>query len=291
MNAIRPVPAAEGSERTVEITGRSGRFDLAFHRVGATTRLGAQFVSYPLHMTRPFALDAALPELATVYQQSASGGVYRGDRMETRISLGDRAAVHLTTQSATIVHDARGSTARLATTLDLEDGAYLAMTPDPLVLFPGAAVETTTEVRLGDGAVACLTEAFVVHDPRAAGGTFARLASATTVRAASNRLLFADRFDLAGADLLGPQGAIGRRRLVATHLLLGPKARLPEPAALIAAAAGEGFVAGLLDLPNAAGFAVRVLADDAISERKVATAIFRLSVRAALGADPAPRRK
>jgi urease accessory protein len=294
MTALRPVATvltATAGARTEAIEGRHGRFDLAFHRVGATTRLGAQFVSYPFHMTRPFALDPALPALATVYQQSASGGLYRGDRMATRIEVGAAAAVHLTTQSATIVHDTRGHDARLGAALTVADGGFLAATPDPMVLFPGAGVATTTEIRLGPGAVACVSEAFVVHDPRAAGGTFARLAAATTVREASGRLLFTDRFELAGADLLGARGAIGARRLVATHLLLGPRARLPEAAALEAAIGGEGCVAGLLDLPNATGVAVRVLADDAIAERRVAAAIFRLAVRAALGADPVPRRK
>lgn len=273
------------------IRGRTGRFDLAFHRVGATTRLGAQFVSYPFHMTRPFALDVALPELTTVYQQSASGGLYRDDRLATRIAVGPHGAVHSTTQSATVVHDARGLAARLDTTLAVETAGFLALTPDPLVLFPGAALDTVTEVVLGDGAVVYLTEAVTTHDPAAVGDRFDRLASAITVRASSGRRLFCDRFDLVGADLGGPRSAIGDRCLTATHLLLGPKARLPDRATLIAAATGEGVICGVLVLPNEAGWAVRVLADRASDERRTAAAIFRLAVLSALGAEPALRRK
>lgn len=289
MTAVRAAARAEVGDAASG--GRAGRFDLAFHRVGATTRLGAQFISYPFHMTRPFALDAALPELATVYQQSASGGLYRDDRLTSRLTVGPRAAAHVTTQSATVVHDARGKAARLDTTLAVEASGFLALTPDPLVLFPGAALATMTDVVLDDGAVVCLAEAFTTHDPAAAAGRFDRLASAITVRTPSGRRLFIDRFDLVGADLVGPRSAIGDRRLSATHLLLGPKSRLPDRAALAAAATGDGVVCGVLDLPNDVGWAVRVLADRAIGERRTAEAIFRLAVRAALGADPAPRRK
>lgn len=282
---------ARRQSAAAEPAGRTGRFELAFHRVGATTRLGRRFVSYPFHMTRPFALDPALPELATVYQQSASGGLYRDDRMGTVLEIGPRAALHLTTQSATVVHDARGRPARLAAAVSVAADGFLAMTPDPLVLFPGAMVETATRVDLAEGAVACLSEAFAVHDPSGRGAAFERLAAATTVHDAAGRLRFADRFALAGDDFAGPGGVVGGRRLVAGHLLLGPARRLPGRADLVAATAGEGVDAGLLVLPNDAGWAVRLLAATAVAERRAAEAVFRLAVRAALGADPAPRRK
>ncbi len=55
---------------------------LRFARGGGRTFLKEQRTPYPFHTTRPHYLDADRPDLATLYLQSASGGLYRGDRLE-----------------------------------------------------------------------------------------------------------------------------------------------------------------------------------------------------------------
>ena len=71
-----------------------------------------QHVPYPFHVTRPFYLDAQRPDLATLYLQSSSGGVYGGDDLSLTLDIRAGAAAQVTTQAATIVHDCRGSPAR-----------------------------------------------------------------------------------------------------------------------------------------------------------------------------------
>src|SRR5690625_4073494 len=93
-------------ERYPGISSRqAGRMELEFLRHGSETRLGRQFVSYPFHMTRPFSLDPDIPELITLYQQSSSGGLYRAERLESSFTLEVGSACHVTTQSATVIHD------------------------------------------------------------------------------------------------------------------------------------------------------------------------------------------
>ena len=268
-----------------------GRFELVFSRHGARTHVGRQFVSYPFHMTRPFALDAAIPSLLTVYQQSSSGGLYRAEQLSSRYELGALAAAHVTTQAATIVHDCHGQPARQDSEVVLEEGAFLALTPDPLVLFPGASCSTTLRTRLAPGAVLFLSDAFACHDPDGQSRPFDQVSSDLRIEDHSGRLLVRDSFRVSGKALTGPASPIGRWRVVANFMLLGDHERLPTRDALAGLSQTPQLVTGVTVLPNGAGWGVRCLATDAIATRGMAEHLFTLTVRAAFGQQPAPRRK
>jgi urease accessory protein len=271
---------------------REGRFDLTFHAIGERTRIGRQFVSYPYHLTRPFALDADIPVLTTVYQQSASGGLYRGDVLSSEIILGRSAAVHITTQAATIVHDCRGRSVRQTTALVLGADAFLALTPDPCVFFPGAALHAETTVRLSPGATLLFSDAFARHDPSGAAQPFDRYVADTRLFSDDGqRLLVRDRMDVAGSDLLAGGSPLGDWQIAASYFLAGPQSRLPGRDALVAAVQTSDAIGGVSSLPNGAGWALRVLARTAVANKWVAEKVFALAVHAALGAVPAARRK
>ena len=94
------------------------RFDLSFGRHGERTIIERQYVSYPFHLTRPFALDPDIPALTTVYQQSSSGGVYRSDRLTSQIKMGrerPRISQRRRQQSFTIVTAVRRANAPRST--------------------------------------------------------------------------------------------------------------------------------------------------------------------------------
>jgi urease accessory protein len=93
-------------------TGRQQGAVLRFGLAGGRTALLHQHVPYPFHITRPFHLHPASPELATLYLQSASGGLYAGDDLSLALHVGQGAAAHVTTQSATIVHACHARPAR-----------------------------------------------------------------------------------------------------------------------------------------------------------------------------------
>lgn len=293
MNLQWPAPT-DRRQTDAAATGRAvsgGRMDLAFDRHGQRTHIGRQFVSYPMHMTRPFLLDAAIPSLLTVYQQSCSGGLYRADRLSSRFDLGAQAAAHVTTQAATVVHDCHGLPARQDVEVLLDEGAYLALTPDPLVLFPGASCDSTLTARLAPGAVLLLTDAFASHDPKEESRSFERLNSQVRIEDETGRLLVRDRFQIYGKELSGPSSPAGDWKVVANFMLLGDASRLPPQDLLTQTTQGANAVCGVTALPNGAGWGVRCLAADAVSARGLSERLFALSVEAAFGASPAPRRK
>lgn len=270
---------------------RRGRFDLDFMRHGPRTVIGQQHVSYPFHLTRPFNLDSAIPALLTIYQQSASGGLYRADELSCRYHLGAGAAAHVTTQAATVVHDCQGQPARQALDMTLEDGAFLALVPDPLVLFPGAAVASVLNARLAHEAVLLLADTFALHDPQAKGRPFDQLSSEISIRDAGDRLLVRDCFRIRGCELSGPASPVGQWRIVSSFLLLGPPDRLPSGDVLTGLDPGAGAVLGVSPLAHDAGWSVRCLAADAVGARRVAEKLFAACVLAAFGQLPARRPK
>lgn len=284
-------PATYALVQPRQAEARCGRFELAFSRHGARTHLGRQFVCYPFHMTRPFALDRAIPSLLTVYQQSSSGGLYRDDRLTSRYELGAGAAAHITTQAATVVHDCHGQPAHQVTEIALEENAFLAVTPDPLVLFPGASSSSTLRARLAPGAVLLLSDAFTCHDPEGRLRSFDRLGSDVSIRDAAGRLLVRDNLEVSGADIAGPASPIGGWKVVSNFMLLGDPTRLPAAEALVALNDMASAIVGVSALANGAGFGLRCLAADAIAARSIGESLFELAVAAAFGIQPVPRRK
>lgn len=273
------------------ITARSPhRADLQFARTDRRTHLARQFVSYPFHVTRPFYLDQEPAGLATLYLQSASGGIYSGDRLQLSIEAAAGAQCQVTSQSSTIVHDCRGRTSRYAARIDAASGAFVGLFADPLILFPGAAIEMQTDVRLGPDAAVIVTDGLVLHDP--GDGTrepFALFSSELTVTDASGRRLLVDRLRVSGAEFarLAPHGS---QRMAGSVYALG---RLPavSPADLEAGVAATGNYAGATRLPNDAGLAVRLLASDGAALARGLTRTWEILFTGLFGAPPGPRRK
>ncbi|MGY4303291.1 urease accessory protein [Bradyrhizobium sp. USDA 4369] len=275
-----PLLSCSGSE------GRAVEAALSVEHAGGRSMLRRQHVGYPLHVTRGFHLDAARPDLLTLYLQSASGGLYAGDRIGLDLSVARGAAFHLTTQAATVVHDGRGAVQRLA--VNVEAGAFCAVTSDPYVLFPGAELALESEATVADDAVLCMADGFAVHDPHARGRSFTELSSRLRIRRPDGRLLLQDAGRISGEDL---QGALGRFAAAANLVLIAPPDRLPPVKELQQAADRCGALAGASAAPNGAGLVLRVLAPDGGSLSRAMEAAFHVAAAGALGVALARRRK
>lgn len=272
--------------------GRFRRAELVFARGGGRSALMRQIAPYPFHVTRPFALDRARPDLATLYLQSASGGIYRGDRLDLSLEVRAGAAAHVTSQAATVVHDTGAERARQTMDVIVGEGAFAALTLDPLILFPGAELTVSTTVRLAEGALAIVADGVAWHDFAALGRAFGSLTSETLVHGPDDRLLVCDRASVRGEELLGPGSLLGPAGgAYGTAYLLGPRDRLPTPEAIETTLDEVGCHAGASLLPNGAGLGVRMIAANGGSITRGVEAVFALGGEAMLGFAPARRRK
>ncbi|MCS0503651.1 urease accessory protein UreD [Ancylobacter mangrovi] len=248
-----PVAAGTAGARDV-------RAHLGFVRGGGRAVLARQHMPYPFHITRPFWLDPHLPECATLYLQSSSGGMYTGDRLALEIEAGAGAQAHVTSQAATVVHRTPGNEARLSTAIRLRDDAFLALTNDPFILFPDAHLHVATEVTLAAGARAILADGFATHDPEQRGRPFGRLRTELCVRNADGQVMVWDRGTITGAQFAGPASPLGPYRAMGNMVGLGARRGDVDAPALMRRLDALGCRIGVSDLPGECGILARCLA-------------------------------
>ncbi len=235
-------------------------------------------------------------DLATLYLQSAAGGLYRGDRVALSITAEAESAAHVTTQAATIVHRTHRFPVQQNTRLDVGDNAFLAFTPDPLVLFPGAEIACTTEITVAESGSLILTDGLAHHDPERISaqdfsGAFARYSNAVVVRDGGGRVLLNDRGAITGKMLFAPSSPLGPYRAVGSVFVLGHGADRCDAEQLEARLAACGCVGGFSRLPNNAGIGGRVLATNGGALARGLEAAFAVAFAALIGVPPARRRK
>jgi urease accessory protein len=272
-------------------TGRVAEVLLVAELAGGRTVLRRQHVGYPFHITRAFQLDRMRPDLATLYLQSASGGLYAADRLTLDLVVGAGAALNLTTQASTVVHDGRKDGSMMCHSIVVKENAFCAIISDPYVLFPGASLHIATIATVAPDATLVIAEGFATHDPHRRGGTFAQFSTDTRVMASDGSPLVYDRGNIRGDELAGNCGATGGMAAAGSILVIAPPRQLADIAEVEAAADACGCLAGVTAAPNGAGLAMRLLAPDGGTLIRGIEAAFHLAARAVLGIELAPRRK
>jgi urease accessory protein len=260
---------------------------LEFAQLQGVTRLHRQYAAYPFHLTRPFYLDRERPDLATLYLQSSSGGVYRGEDLRLELELGRDAAAEITTQAATLVRDARGGAARVETHLRLAPGSVGFYTPDPLILFPNANITSVLRVTLAEGARAlCIDGASLTAQETDIWQ--GRYRAGLVVETPEGRPLAREQGEVRLDEVGGMASPLGRFRAFGTAYLLNGEA---DEEALCRAVEATGCAAGFSRLPNQAGLALRILAEDGGRLARGLAVARTMLFEALAGFAPAPRRK
>jgi urease accessory protein len=269
--------------------GRTAEARLVAERAGGRTILRRQHVGYPMHVTRGFYLDVARPDLLTLYIQSASGGLYAGDRLTLDVAVRENAALHVTTQAATVVHDARDEVSAQHLQLNVGAGGFCAITNDPYVLFPGANLCVETVAVVAQDAVLIFADGFAMHDPKRTGRSFTEHAGRLRVLRPDGRILMCDRGRIRG-DEVG-RGPLGAMAAAANVIIVAPADRRPPVLDLMQAAEQTSCLAGASEAPNQSGIVMRLLAPDGGILARGIEAAFHVAARAALGEELARRRK
>jgi len=260
------------------------------------TFISHQRVGYPFHITRPFYLDRYPSELLTLYLQSVSGGIYRGEKLEMSLEAEAGALAQVTTQSATIVHRMKdGADACQHMTMRAAEGAHLEYLPDPLILFPGAKFETKLGVIAAPGSSVIIQDAFTQHDSEGAGRRFERLVSDTRIERPDGTLLAFDRFDVGGDFSEAHLDDAGGVSYPSHGTIMAVYDRCPadELANCLREALNgcQGVYVGASTLPNDCGAWGRVLAEDGHALRVALNVGWRVLRTKITGGEPAVRPK
>lgn len=272
-------------------TGREAEAVLVAELAGGRTILRRQHVGYPLHVTRAFYLDRPRSDIATLYLQSASGGLYAGDRLKLDLTVGAHASFNVTTQASTVVHHGRGNGSVQHQAIKVGDGGFCAFICDPYVLFPHADLLLRTIAEVAPTGVLIMADGFAVHDPHQSGEPFTRFAANTKIMRPDGAKLLSDIGQVSGAEIAGQLGPLGGLKAAATVFVIAPHDRRVDIATIEAAADACGCLAGASAAPNDAGVAMRILAKDGGTLARGIEAAFHAASRAALGIDLVRRRK
>lgn len=273
---------------STSLPARSVRGALSFASIAGRTHLMGQHTPHPFHITRPFRHPFDPQGMVTLYLQSSSGGIYGDDDLALSVDVQPGAAVHLTTQASTVVHDARSRPGACQTvTLNVGQGALLEYLPDPAILMAGARLTTRIRAHLAEGATVLLADAQLCHDPDGTGRPFEALDCEIAVSdAAGETPLFLDRFTLHGADWLTRTGGY---RCAGTVLLAGDTSA--GGAMLEAAESLPAVYAGLSTLTDRKISVLRFLAEDGVALSRALKTIWSATREALTGTTPAARRK
>ena len=274
--------------------GRSGRVAVTMHRApDGRSYIGHQYATYPFHICRPHYVSGDPVGMATLYLQSIAGGLFEHDRLAMEVSVKECAALHLTSQGATIVHAMTGGRAILTTTLSAAPGAIVEILPEATILFPGAQLDYRTVIRADDSAIVCVGESVIAHDPQGRDTPFGGFVSDIRFQTPDGRVLAHDRqaadgatFQALSRDTSGGLGTYGGIHVWA------PRHDLDRLASRLAVDLPDlrNAYAGVSRLPHDCGLTVRILAADGAALRAAWQAAW-LAVRRDLLSAPAPRRR
>ena len=100
----------------------------------ATARCSRRCIAgRPLIVQQALYWDEEMPGLPCICMISNAGGILQGDRNVVEIELAEAAQAHVTTQSATRIHEMDANYATQDQIFTLEAGAYLEFIPHPII--------------------------------------------------------------------------------------------------------------------------------------------------------------
>ncbi|MDB5371288.1 MAG: Urease accessory protein UreD [Roseomonas sp.] len=199
-----------------------GRAELGFALTPRGTVLKHLFHAAPLRVLFPTPEPDDLPLGVLV---NVGGGLAGGDSLDMTVTLASGASASVTTPAAEKIYRSLGDATRVASRLDVADGATLEWLPQETILFDGARLERRMDAVLAPGARLLAAETLVFG--RAARGetlTHGALFDSWRLRR-GGRLEWADALDLSGdvaTRLASPFGFAGAEAMALLLLAASP---------------------------------------------------------------------
>jgi urease accessory protein len=236
--------------------------DLTFAKVGGRTTLTRRRYRWPLLIGRVFP-DVAHPGVGSVTIQNAAGTVIPGDAICQCIEVVDGGSAVVRGQGATMVTGVPGgATAVEETELRVDATSRLLFDPAPRILTPHAHYRQRTRVCVEPGGRAVLVDAVVLH-PELSDNMFGSYGSDVEIRSEDGSLLAHDaQFLEAMPRVRRAPSAFATVYIVGTGLDITMTALSPDLETLSVLTGDRCVYVGVSDLPNGAGWAVRIAASD-----------------------------
>lgn len=265
------------------------QLDLGFVRHGGRTLLGRKLFSWPFVLTRAHHIDPAPAHMLSVVLQTGAGAIHGEDRLLQRLAVGAEAAAHVTSQGAASVHRAHsGDCTQEDVRLEVAQGGVLEYLPEPRILFPDAALDSSMDIAVAAGGIALVGDAFTLHDPGGGERAFRSYRSEVVIRRVGGVPMAIDRFEIAGLPMqLGGLRAFGSLYLVVdrdAETLVRMAADLTAALAQI-----DGLYGAASPLPGGIGLGIRVAARELRALRAGNGFCWRNIRHKLFGMEPGPR--
>jgi urease accessory protein len=244
--------------------GKNGFVRMEFARRGERTELVREAHRVPLQVQQALYWDEGIPGMPYVFILSPTGGMLQGDRHALDIILGPSAQAHITTQSATKIHEMDANYASQIQHISLAEGAYLEYLPDITIPFKHSRFLSQTCISISATATLLYAEVLMPGRKHMDSELFQYgvFSSCTRAERLNGVELFTEklviepeRMPLRAVGVMGPFDVLG------TVLLLTSRSRAERVFAEAPAAfnMSEEWAAGASHLPNNAGLIFKIL--------------------------------
>jgi urease accessory protein len=245
--------------------GKNGILNMSFARQGDRSVLAHLCRRAPLLVQQALYWDEHLPGLPCVYIITTSGCLVQGDRLNTALTVGTGAMAHVTTQSATKIHQMNANFAAQSQRLVLAENAYLELLPGPTIPHRHSRFITHIRATVADGAT--LLSAELLEPGRKHYGEgelfeYDLYSSAVTVDRPNGASLFTEK--LVSEPWRHPvrhAGVMEKFDVFANVTLVTPRRHTQQIFEQVVSAADTGAecMAGASRLPHDAGLVYKVL--------------------------------
>lgn len=245
--------------------GKSAFLRLGFERRSDRSILTTLHRRAPLLVQQALYWDEEMPGLPCVYIISNSGGILQGDRNVIEIEMAPCAQAHVTTQSATKIHEMDANYATQTQTLVLGPGSYLEYLPRPTI--PHKSSRFVQRTTISVDSTATLIYADILMPGRkyfGPGELFDYDLFSSTICAArpDGGSLFTEKFVIAPRGTnVARIGAMGQFHVFGNVILLTPKAHADRLFNAVDAVLDKDaeLASGVSRLPYDAGLVFKVL--------------------------------
>lgn len=220
----------------------------------------------PLIVQQALYWDEEMPGLPCVSIISNAGGILQGDRNVIEIDMAADAQAHVTTQSATRIHEMDANYASQTQVLNLEAGSYLEYIPRPIIPARGSRYIQATQISIDPTATLIYSDIMMPGRKYYRDGeifVYKLFSSTISAERPDGTALFTEKFVLEPElDDLTRLGAMGGFHVFGNVIVLTPKDKADALFELIQPVydAENEIAFGASRLPNDAGIIFKVLA-------------------------------